>query len=222
MNLLKQLAARLPNSWQAELKRIHFKRQIRRGRFTTDEPEYGILHEFVHAGDWVIDVGANVGHYTKRLSDLVGPTGRVIAFEPVPTTFALLAANTQLFDHANVTLIGAAASDRAHQVGIELPGFSSGLINYYQAHIAETNGAGLLALTLSIDSLGIEQKVSLVKMDAEGHEPAVLAGMMSLIRRSRPVMIIESSSREIGELMHSMGYAEERLTGSPNLIFRAL
>lgn len=46
-------------------------------------------------GDWALDIGANVGHYTKRMSDLAGPEGRVIAFEPVPDTFAVLCANAQ-------------------------------------------------------------------------------------------------------------------------------
>ena len=40
--------------------------------------------------DWIVDVGANVGHYTKRLSELVGPKGRVIAFEPILETFSIL------------------------------------------------------------------------------------------------------------------------------------
>lgn len=96
MPLLKQLAARLPHQWQTELKRIHFGRQINKGGFETDEPEYKLLHNFTHPGDWVIDIGANVVHYTKRFSGLVGIQGRVIAFEPMPTTFSLLSANVQM------------------------------------------------------------------------------------------------------------------------------
>src|SRR5215470_17062957 len=111
MNLLKRIAATLPAVWQNELKRVHFRNQIRHNRFVTDEPEYSILPTLISAGDWVIDVGANVGHYTKRFSELVGPTGRVIAFEPVPETFALLAANLQVLPKTNATLINAAVSD---------------------------------------------------------------------------------------------------------------
>src|SRR6266581_7664130 len=101
MKLVKRIAATLPPLWQNELKRIHFRRQMRRGTFVTPEPEYAILPTLISVGDWVIDVGANVGHYTKRLSELVGPTGRVIAFEPVPETFALLAGNLQVFQNTN-------------------------------------------------------------------------------------------------------------------------
>src|SRR5690606_41619503 len=65
---------------QTELKRIHFSRQIKKGNFVTDEPEYKVLPNFIRKGDWVIDIGANVGHYTIQFSELVGKEGRVIAF----------------------------------------------------------------------------------------------------------------------------------------------
>jgi 23S rRNA U2552 (ribose-2'-O)-methylase RlmE/FtsJ len=97
MNVLKRLAAALPASWQNDLKRAYFRRQIKKDLFTTSEPEYKNLHAFIAPGDWVIDVGANIGHYTKRLSELVGAGGRVIAVEPVPETFALLSSNVQHF-----------------------------------------------------------------------------------------------------------------------------
>ena len=129
MTLFNRFAARLPERWQSELKRIHFGRQIIRGTFETSEPEYKILSQLIKPGDWVIDIGANVGHYTKRFSELVGVHGRIIAFEPVPTTFALLAANVQLFAHANVTLINAAVSDKFGVVGMSIPRSSTGLTN---------------------------------------------------------------------------------------------
>src|SRR5438105_15643228 len=100
-DLLKRIAATLPPAWQNELKRIYFRRQIQRDRFITSEPEYDLLSSLVADGDWVVDVGANVGHYAKRFSQLVGRTGRVIAFEPVPETFALLAGNLQILAQAN-------------------------------------------------------------------------------------------------------------------------
>ena len=109
MNVLKQLACKLPATLQNDLKRIHYRRQIKKGVFVTSEPEYQRLHTLIAPGDWVIDVGAKVGHYTKRFSELVGPGGRVIAFEPVPETFALLSSNVLLFRFMNVTLMNVAA-----------------------------------------------------------------------------------------------------------------
>src|SRR5262245_47972158 len=128
--LAKRTAAHLPPRWQQALKRQHFQRQIRRNAFRTDEPEWELSSRWLSHGDWAIDVGANIGHYTKRFSDLVGSRGRVIAFEPVPATFELLSSNAAQFACANTTLLNLAASDRTTVLGIKIPSFDSGLKNY--------------------------------------------------------------------------------------------
>jgi len=68
---LKGLAARMPPTWQLELKRRRYRRQIAQGAFFSGEPEDALLDSLLGEGDWAIDVGANIGHYTKRMSDLV-------------------------------------------------------------------------------------------------------------------------------------------------------
>ena len=93
IDYIKKLVALLPDDIQSELKRFRYRQQIKRGSFITDEPEYDLLHTFIKNGNWVVDIGANIGQYSKRFSELVGLEGRVIAFELVPVTFALLAAN---------------------------------------------------------------------------------------------------------------------------------
>ncbi len=221
MSLLKKIAATLPSLWQNELKRIHFRRQMRRGTFVTSEPEYAILPNLIAAGDWVIDVGANVGHYTKRFSELVGATGRVIAFEPVPETFALLAANLQALSKANVTLINAAASDKTDLVGMSVPAFDTGLRNFYQAHLSSSPDSGLRVLTLSLRNLDINNKIALIKIDAEGHEAGVLRGMHEIVLRDKPTLIVETGSREVEDSIESLGYTLQRLDRSPNVLFRA-
>lgn len=220
MSLLKKIAARLPHQWQIELKRIYFRRQIDKNKFVTNEPEYKILHHFITPGDWVIDIGANVGHYTKRFSDLVGSNGRVIAFEPVPTTFSLLSTNILLFAHANVTLINAAVSDKLDVVGMNISKFSTGLTNYYQAHLSSTVDSGLSVLTMQLDSLCINQRIALVKIDAEGHESFVLAAMQKLIETHHPILIVETNSQEIIANLMSLGYVSEKLPNSPNILFK--
>lgn len=220
MTLLKRFAALLPDRWQTEVKRIYFGGQIIKGTFETSEPEYKILPQLVKPDDWVIDIGANVGHYTKRLSELVGAHGRVIAFEPVPTTFALLSANAQLFSYANVTLINAAISDKLDVVGMSIPQFSTGLVNYYEAHLSSATDSPLTVLTLSLDSLCISHHISLVKIDAEGHESFVLGGMQRLLLEHRPVLIVETGSKEVIDSLSALGYVPEKLQNSPNVLFK--
>jgi FkbM family methyltransferase len=218
MSFLKSIAARLPEQWQTELKRVRLGRQIARGDFVTDEAEFAMLPRFLRAGDWAIDIGANLGHYTKQMSDLVGPGGRVLAFEPVPTTFSLLAANVGRFQHANVSLFNAAVSDSMKLVGMSIPNFDSGLVNYYEAHLSSAPDARLQVLTMSLDEVSLPQRVALVKIDAEGHEPEVLAGMRQLVQRDRPALIIETFSDALADNCRAQGYAVSRVPGSSNIV----
>lgn len=217
-SLIKRFAARLPQASQQELKRRHFRREIASGTFRTDEAEWAIADKWLTAGDWAIDVGANIGHYTKRFSDLVGPTGRVIAFEPVPATFELLAANAARFASANVTLLNLAASNATQLVAMSIPKFDTGLNNYYQAAITSEN-TGLTTMSCSIDSLQLPGRVRLVKIDAEGHDAVVLYGARALLERDHPVVVIESVSADVATLMTGLRYTSERLPGSSNVIF---
>lgn len=219
MTFAKKAAAHLPHDWQQALKRRHFLREIRRDDFRTDEPEWERCAQWLSPGDWAIDVGANIGHYTKRFSDLVGPTGRVLAFEPVPATFELLAANAAQFEHANVSLLNVAASDDTRLLGISIPDFETGLKNYYGAALTE-QATGLRVMTCRIDALGLPGRVRLIKVDAEGHDAVVLRGAQQLISRDRPVVVIESAADEVEEMMRNLDYTREAIPGSSNVIFR--
>jgi FkbM family methyltransferase len=217
--LLKTFASWLPASVQHSLKRRRFARQIRVGAFIPrSEPEILIIETTVREGDWVIDVGANIGHYTCQLSQCVGSTGRVIAIEPVPDTFDLLSSNVHVHARNNVTLINAAASDRTGVSAMQLPKFASGLTNYYRAALADNGDHHVLCLP--IDALGLP-KVALLKIDAEGHDLAVLKGANALIERDQPVLIVECAlDDEVADWMRARGYVLTRAPGSPNVVAR--
>jgi FkbM family methyltransferase len=213
--MLKKIASHFPAGWQQELKRHYYAWQIRIGNFRTAEKEFHLLDSLLRPGDWAIDVGANVGHYTARMSRLVGHNGRVLAFEPVPKTFRLLAANARLFAYENVTLFNSAVSEQTALSGIEVPSVHSGA---YLAHLTGCK-TGLQVLCLALDSLLPPNRVSLVKVDAEGHELGVLKGMKKLLERDRPTLIVELGRHEPVEYLQYSGYRMERLPGSPNGVF---
>ncbi len=216
--VLKKIAARLPLRIQQELKRIYFAYQIRRNRFFTDEKEFAIVDRLISPGDWVLDIGANVGQYTKRFSELVGDSGRVIAFEPVPDTFELLTANAQRFRQKNVTLFNAAASDQCVALGMAIPTLSSGLSNYYAAHLTPTAN-GLTVLTFPIGNVQFPHSIRLAKIDAEGHELAVLRGMENLLRRDQPTLIVETFAADVEKFLLGFGYRMKQIPGSSNKLF---
>ena len=88
--VLKTQALRyLPEPLLQSIKARHYARMLR--SFTIDqEPDLKLVQHLVKPGDTVLDVGANFGVYTRVLSQLVGPAGRVISVEPVPQTFSIL------------------------------------------------------------------------------------------------------------------------------------
>lgn len=219
---LKQLASRLSLRSQQELKRLHFGRLIRNGTFMTAEEhdtEYGRLDAWVRRGDWVIDVGANVGNYSARLSQLVGPEGHVFAFEPISETFELLTANMMRQPLRNITLFNAAVSDGIGLSGMEVPRQADGLENRYMAKLTETADAPFRVLRLSVDALELPHRVSLVKIDVEGHELSAVRGMRSLLARDHPVLVVEGRDAEVASFLQALGYAFTEQSGSPNRVF---
>ena len=219
---VKNLSSRLPIRTQQKLKRWHFMHQLRTNQFTTPEPEYERLEDWVGAGDWVIDLGANIGHYTVRLSRLVGPSGRVMAFEPVPETFEILTSLVSASGAHNVSLFNVAASAGVVGVaGMSLPQFTSGLTNYYMASLTSTGGE-FVVMTLPLDGLMPPKRVSLVKVDVEGHEIQALRGMQALLIRDRPRLIVEGRSGEVATFLESLGYRFIELKGSPNRVFESV
>lgn len=215
----KMLAAYFPNSWQRAIRRLQYGRQVKKDRFVSNEPEFALMHQYLGLGDWAIDVGANVGVYTKRFSDLVGPTGRVIAFEPIPETFALLTGNMKLLRVQNMTLLNAAASNETRVVGMDMPSFDTGLPNYYCATVSP-DAKSFGVMTIPIDAFSLP-KVKVVKIDAEGHDREVLLGAMRLIARDLPVLIVESIPPDIEDQLAKLNYRSVRLPNSPNTILMA-
>lgn len=207
------------------MKRRMFARQLRKGDFGAASSDLDEATRNLSDGDWVIDVGANVGHYTKRFSDSVGPSGRVIAVEPVPETFELLASNAALFENRNVTLLGTAASDKAGISGMSIPAWSNNrnLKNFYRAAL-DNSGGDFEVLTIALDDLSIDHPVKLIKVDAEGHDAAVIRGLRKTIERDHPLLVVETVqddvSLEVVALLEGMSYTGSRIDGTANSIFR--
>ncbi len=218
-NMLRKVAARLPADWQAALKRAHYRRQIRAGRFDLDGNEEAVLEALLRPGDWVLDIGANVGQYAVICSRIVGPAGRVIAVEPVPEAFALLASNCQALPVQNVTLLNLAASDRNGVRGMSIPIADSGLTNSTRAHFTGDEGhMDVQVLAATLDAMQWPHRIALVKIDTEGHELSVLRGITRLLSRDRPHVVVEASSEGLIAFLADFGYRLSPLTETPNYV----
>jgi len=211
---VRRFAARFMPSLYRALRIGWYRRQLSRRTFRSPEPEWERLAEWVKPGDWAIDVGANIGHYTARLAELVGPGGHVVAFEPLPENFAILAALATAW--RNVTLLQAGAADTAGETYMNVPRWADGTLKPYEARLSPDGDRRVLAFP--IDALGIRSRVALVKIDVEGLEAVVIEGMRALLARSRPVVILEAR-READVLLEKLGYhIETSPRRSPNRI----
>jgi FkbM family methyltransferase len=143
------------------------------------------LGSVVRPGMVAVDVGANIGFLTVLMAKLVGPAGRVHAYEPWPGNLELLHANLWRHTCGNVTVHAAAALHRAGTVSFErdAAGDSGARV--------ELDGAGAFevdAVTLA-DTVP-EPQINVLKIDVEGAEPLVLEGAAPLLARSRSVVAV--------------------------------
>lgn len=142
-------------------------------------------------GDVFIDVGASFGYYTTLGASLVGPTGKVFAFEPSPAASQVI--EEMIIDSklCNVILLKAAVGRTCGSVSLLLPTtrrLHSPSILYSDPHFLPVQ-VPMIALDHFIPLENIP-KVRLIKIDVEGYEPDVIAGMECLIKQTRIENII--------------------------------
>jgi FkbM family methyltransferase len=219
MNLSRKIIDCLPKKLTDELKRYYFLRQIKKSTFTSSEKEYYCLGDWVKPGDCVLDVGANIGRYTLKLSELVGKTGRVFSFEPIPDSFNCLAYYVALLSVQNVTLMNVALSCSQEIVGVDIPELKTVMFDTHTQANLTNNSTGLQVLCIPFDNLGFSQKIKFVKIDTEGYELKVLKGMKKLLTRDLPVLLIEDSIPEVIPFLETLGYTSKKFDNSRNRIF---
>jgi len=135
----------------------------------------------------VVDVGANIGLSTILLAR---SAQRVIAFEPSPTNVGYLRRNLASNGIANVEVVAAAVSDRPGTLRFHVAQFGAG------SHVVAAGYVqGDAIATIDVPAITLDEAltvpVSFIKIDAEGHEPDVLAGARAVLTRDRPLVYTE-------------------------------
>lgn len=197
------------------------------------EDELAGLERVVHPGNVCVDVGANYGLYTHALSRLAGPTGRVLAVEPQPGPFKVLAASLVFAADRNVELHQLALGELPARGLLSLP-FRKGLPVPGRAFLTVgARGAGANAEFGSARELEVEVEtldglcartglpgLDFVKADVEGAELLVLRGGSAVLTAHRPTLLLEIEERhtrkygygahEIVAELGALGYAPHR------------
>jgi FkbM family methyltransferase len=147
----------------------------------------------VKEGDVCLDVGANFGWYTTLFAALVGASGTVHSFEPVPSSFEELRINCKLSGSPGNTFINDfALTDKKGSATINLfPGLTTGHASLSQQ--GRNDADEFICSTDTLDAYLTERNVKsvdFVKVDIEGAELAFLKGAAPLFCQQRPPLIL--------------------------------
>lgn len=156
-----------------------------------------LCRKLVRPGDTVIDVGANLGLVTLTLAKCVGSSGRVHAFEPNPVLQNLLDQSLRRNSISNVTLHKVALGSERGELELFVPRYNSGQGSFvYHSNTPERSSYHCAVERLAdvVSAAGISD-IRLVKIDVEGFENAVLLGSSEVLRRMRPLIIIETNEQ---------------------------
>jgi FkbM family methyltransferase len=194
-------------------------------RYLTGDAEPEVqeaLAELIEPGQTVYDVGANIGFFTILCSRLVGPTGKVYAFEPIPENLVTLRHNIALNNLTNVVVVEQALSASTGTAEMFVSPWSAfHSLNVDGASKRENHGpdGGQITVeTITLDEFVQGDGVSapdLIKLDVEGAELLVVAGMHETLRTVQPLLLVEvhDTNDEYAEFVDSIDYRVRVIDG---------
>jgi FkbM family methyltransferase len=170
------------------------------------------VKNIVQPGDTVVDIGANLGYYTKNLSRLVGAQGKVIAIEPMVPYYNIL--TWALSKKPQVHIHNVALGDAEGNIRFALPKskttMHTGLPHVAtETDTAENSNFFDVKVTRASDLLASVQSIAYIKIDIEGYESVVIPQMKDVIAKHLPIVQVETwtPQREIvHETLVPLGY----------------
>jgi FkbM family methyltransferase len=194
---------------------------------TSELPVQRTIASQLQPGNVFYDVGANVGFFSLLAARRVGTGGRVYAFEPVPSNAESVRRNALLNDLHNVQVVEVAAGREAASAEFLMTRWDGGGSLSADAvrpsHVLSRIQVRVAPLDELIDSQNMPLP-DVVKIDVEGTEMDVLAGMSRTIRRCMPTLLYEVDDgdkaqferrwRELDEFVTGFGYTVRRLESS--------
>ena len=147
------------------------------------------IQQFVRPGYMCADIGAHLGYMTLLMAKLVGERGRVFSFEALPENASLLERNVALNGwQQRVDVENRAVSDRSQTECVLYRGrtsFESSMVTN------DRHDSFIVPATALDDYFAYRSQLDFIKMDIEGAETQAMRGMRKVLRRTRPVILLE-------------------------------
>jgi FkbM family methyltransferase len=183
-----------------------------------------LVHRLAKPGWCVLDVGANAGYYALICADLGGPAADVHAFEPQPA-FAASLRESVARNNVPVTVVEAACGARDGETTL----FESTERNWAALATVIPDYFTVTTVPRAVQLIRLDNyceahnlHADLVKVDVEGYEAEVVAGLDLTLRRSRPHLICEVRLRDtraatLFAQLHRLGYKAARIADDGTL-----
>jgi FkbM family methyltransferase len=193
---------------------------------------FHFLKETIKPGAVVLEVGANIGVFSVLMARWAGRNGMVHAFEPSPVCCEALTFHLDLNGVTDRVVVERAALSNSEGTATFYCAGTSGTNSLSGAHINTDFGSieQTEVRVTTVDSYCFANRVSpfLIKIDVEGFEFHVLEGAFDILKRCRPVILVEfhplnwadigvcpdSTMSVLGEL----GYRAKALSGQRNIV----
>jgi FkbM family methyltransferase len=186
----------------------------------TERALLGWFGDHVRAGETWLDVGAHYGYTAIALSRLVGPAGRVFAFEPMLSTAGHLAQTRGLNRLGQLTVVPFGLGAPRRDVEVRVLATTRGMVDS-----TVTDGQPESVLVAGLDWLwpqvcGDRERIDGVKLDVQGMEIEVFRGMTRLLKLFTPKLVVEVhrgvDRAEMLELLEAAGYARRGVPIEPD------
>jgi FkbM family methyltransferase len=188
------------------------------------DPELKLIGKLVKPGDTVVDAGANHGLYSYHFSKMVGPQGRVHAFEPIPSNIYIFQKTMAKASIQNVTLHREGLSDTNGTVDFVVPirnGVPETGCSFRK--VGDEQGLIYTCPIRRLDDALPSVQVAFIKCDVEGSELAVFRGAERILTQSHPTVFCELISEnqthfgltreDVISFFRSIGYRGWRFGG---------
>jgi FkbM family methyltransferase len=209
-NAMRETSLRM--NWHKGLTlQIHLGNDLSRPLFVggcIDPNEFAFMDSVLQRGMTFVDAGANEGLYSLFASRCVGPSGRVLSFEPSQREFQRLNCNIQINGLENVQAIPAALAEATGVIALSIADSSHAGQNtlgkfIYDIPLLRTERVSAQTLDHFASDAGLT-RLDLFKLDVEGAERRVLEGSRNVLRQFRPIILFEASDAALEQQASSL------------------